>query len=738
MYKKIIIFFTVFSFVFSPLAVLAQAEFNPNFIISDSEVQDSNCWSRNDIQQFLSARGSYLSNYSCADVSGTVKSAADIIYDAAQTYSINPKFLLVTLQKEQSLVTDDSPTQKQLDWATGYAVCDSCSMDDPAIQNHKGFGNQVDNAAGIIRWYYDNTDKSFVKKKDQLVYIDNTQVVPQSWATAFLYTYTPHLHGNKNFWRIWDTWFGQVYPNGSLLKSASTSEIWLLQDGVRRKFKNMSALITRADPKMAIIVPDIELNNYNIGSEISFPNYSLLKSPSGIYLLDYDILRPFESETLVNRMGYNPEEIIEVPDADLVGYIKGATITASTTAPQGVVYQIAELGNNYYLLKDNILRPVLDKRVIEINYGKLKVEKHKLKDLAGIEVQNNLLSFKDGTLIKIDEFNKIYVIENGKRRPIVDDETFYGLGYKKENVITVSLKNADIIPTGEPLYLNASLLSNREKYLGDSEGVVSDLCASTLPAYVIAEYPSGRIISGKNIDSVRPIASITKIMTAYEALNQGFKLTKTTTYSAKKYDSTGSPLKLTGGQKILNSDILAGALIASANNAARVLAQVNGLTESDFVAAINKRLSEWGADSTKISDPTGLSEKNVSTARDLLKIFTKTLKNDTIKSMLTKKTYQLKTVYETVKGKKKPLTISNTNLLFPQQNSYNILASKTGYTDEAGSTLIMLIENAKTKKQYLIVTLGNSNYAKRFEEPSRLSDWAIKNAPSTTVKITTN
>ncbi|MEN9378840.1 MAG: hypothetical protein RJB15_518, partial [Pseudomonadota bacterium] len=56
------------------------------------------------------------------------------------------------LQKEQSLVTDDTPTQKQLDWAAGYGVCDACSMNDPSLQRFRGFAIQTRRAAGIMRY----------------------------------------------------------------------------------------------------------------------------------------------------------------------------------------------------------------------------------------------------------------------------------------------------------------------------------------------------------------------------------------------------------------------------------------------------------------------------------------------------------------------------------------------------------------------------------------------------------
>jgi len=713
-----------FSFLLSPVSSFAQTTtFNPNFIISDTEIQDVGAWNTIDIQQFLESKGSYLRNFTAEDVSGTPKKAADIIYDAAKTYQINPKFLLVTLQKEQSLVTDDSPSQKQLDWATGYAVCDSCSMSDPDIQDHKGFGKQVDNAAGLMRWYYDNKNQGFVKKKDVPTIIDGTEVIPQSWATAFLYTYTPHFHGNQNFRRIWDTWFSQIYPDGSLLKAASSTETWLIQNGQKRKFKSQTVLISRADPKMIITVPDVELDNYPAGPEISFSNYSILRVGATTYLLDYDTLRPFASDEVVRQLGYNPQEIDEVTQTDIAGYTIGTAINADTTAPQGVIYQITDLNNSYYLLKDSILTPITDKRIVDVNYKTLKIEKHKLKDLTKYEVANLPSQFQDGTLLKIDGSNKIYVMEKGKKRRIADDDTFTAIGYKKSNVVTISMITASNIFDGEPIYLNAGLLSSKNKFLGDNEAPVSDLFGiKKSKSYLVAEYPSGKIIAGKDIDTRRPIASLTKLLTAYEALSQDYNLKKTTTYKKASFASYDNPLKLVDGEKLNNKDIFASMLISSVNNAARMVAKSTGLSEGNFIDKMNNRLEDWGADNTTLADVTGLSDKNVSTPRDLLKIFTKVLGNATIKDTISETEYSFKELVNKNSVKTHYLKTTNKIVTIPGRN-YRVLGSKTGYTDEAGAVLIMHIESKVNKKQYVIITMGNSDYNKRFDEPNSIGKW---------------
>ena len=112
--------------------------------------------SQAEVQTFLTQYGGAISTMSLTDKNGNSKSAAEIIFNAGQEHKISPKYLLVKLQKEQSLITETSPSQKQLDGATGYGITDGCGWDCEMYKNNQGFGKQVDSAAGIIRWYYDN------------------------------------------------------------------------------------------------------------------------------------------------------------------------------------------------------------------------------------------------------------------------------------------------------------------------------------------------------------------------------------------------------------------------------------------------------------------------------------------------------------------------------------------------------------------------------------------------------
>jgi hypothetical protein len=455
--RQLIIFLVSLSLLVAPISPAFAVEpdgFDPNFLISDEEIQNWQSMTRADIQAFLKDYDSYLAGFRAEDIKGARRTAADIIYRAALEHRINPKYILVKLQKEQSLITSKSPTQKQLDWATGYGICDSCSMNDPTLQKHKGFAVQVDSCASVIRWYYDNLHKeSWIKKDNQTYNIDGISVRPVNLATAFLYTYTPHILGNRNFWNLWQKWFDQVYPDGSLVRGSESSSVYLIQNGEKRLFKSMSALATRFNPDLIINIPERELKSYEEGSPISIPNYSILKSGYNYYLLDFDSLRPFASYQVVKNLGYHPDEIIEVSSADIAGYKTGRQITSGNSAPLGKIVEIKENKKLYYI-DNGKYYPLTDKKMLEINFPHLSVEPSSASQLHNIP-QGDPIKFKDGILLGIEGSNKIYVIENGKKRHIASESVFNGLGFSWDNIIWTDQFTGLNHETGQPIYLRS-------------------------------------------------------------------------------------------------------------------------------------------------------------------------------------------------------------------------------------------------------------------------------------------
>jgi hypothetical protein len=155
--------------------------------------------------------------------------AAGIIYRIAQSCGINPQVLLVLLQKEQTLVTDDWPWPTQYRSATGYGCPDTA----PCDSEYYGFFNQVYMAARQFKRYaaFPNNYNYRANANNYILYNPNAScggstVYIQNQATAGLYNYTPYqpnasalnnlygsgdscgAYGNRNFWRMFNDWFG--------------------------------------------------------------------------------------------------------------------------------------------------------------------------------------------------------------------------------------------------------------------------------------------------------------------------------------------------------------------------------------------------------------------------------------------------------------------------------------------------------------------------------------------------
>ena len=152
-----------------------------------------------DIQTFLNGQPGLLKSatFRPPDHNGVRKSAAQMIYDAAHAWGLSPKVILVTVQKEQALLSTPDPSQHDWDWAMGAGYTDS-----QIFTKDQGFGKQIwigtNNIAKLAAEWKPGMSKP----------IEGTNIVPADHATWGLYRYTPHFAGNMSFWMIWWRHFG--------------------------------------------------------------------------------------------------------------------------------------------------------------------------------------------------------------------------------------------------------------------------------------------------------------------------------------------------------------------------------------------------------------------------------------------------------------------------------------------------------------------------------------------------
>ena len=457
----------------------ASTEFDPSFLISDEELLNFNSMSVSQIQKFLESQHSYLATYKTTSSYGETKSAAEIIYDASvNNYdcdgvtlsdeptnaerkakckiigTVNPKFLLVLLQKEQSLISATNPTDNQLNWAAGYGCPDNyaCNI------YYKGFGKQVNSAALQFRWYMLNptrysyqAGKTYTfSNKYGVACSEDIKVTIQNTATAALYNYTPHVYnGNYNFWKLWNEYFPtQGYPDGTILKVGN--DYWLIQNGAKRKFASASVLSSRYNIAKAITVSESSLNAYDEGTIIKFSNYSIIMSPDGdLYLLVDNKKRLFSSNAVFKNMGYNIEEIQTASWADVNSYINGPELTIASAYPTGALLQNKKTGGVYFV-EEETKAPLIDKIFLTTKFkGKTiyPIDEEQLNKYQTVDP----VKFDDGELLKANNSPAVYLINDGKRRAFVSGEIFEGLGYNWSNVITVSEKVINLYADGDPI-----------------------------------------------------------------------------------------------------------------------------------------------------------------------------------------------------------------------------------------------------------------------------------------------
>ncbi len=423
--------------------------FNPNNIISDSTFVDRFSMNLDSVQSFL-GRG-FLSTYETFDFAGEKKSAAEIIYESSQRYGINPKVLLVLLQKEQSLITEQDPTEKQLDWATGYAVCDDCAMDDPRIARWKGFGKQVNSAAAqFIDGYLADIEEdgtAYGKYGPGVpLQVSGQTVIPENAATAALYAYTPHISGNKLFASLWDQWFSVNHPDGALMKSAERPEVYYIQNGTKRHITSYSVLVSRFDESLITIVSQSTIDSIPTGIAIQYPNYSLLMVNGGRFLIVDDTVRPFDSEESFRKFGFQEDELIDASYDDLEGYTYGDTITKYTQYPTGRLVKITESGSYYYL--EDGYRFYLNPALLNMQFKRYPVYKVASTELTQLR-DGGLMRMGNGYLVKAAESPDVYLMSDGKKRKIDSESAFAAFGWSASNIITVDAEFLNLHANGE-------------------------------------------------------------------------------------------------------------------------------------------------------------------------------------------------------------------------------------------------------------------------------------------------
>lgn len=254
--------------------------------------------------------------------------------------------------------------------------------------------------------------------------------------------------------------------------------------------------------------------------------------------------------------------------------------------------------------------------------------------------------------------------------------------------------------------------------------------ASETEAVYLFNADTGKTILNQNADQQQYVASLTKLMTALLLLESGKDLngevtvpTALTQEFRDIQNANGTTMGLRIGETVRRIDLLYGLLVASANDAASVIASdVSGGDLTAFVAQMNARAKELGCTDTTFSCVHGLYDYgNVSTAEDLAKIAAACYANETYMQAANTLTYTL----PATNLHQNERTIKSTNLMLDPEYAYHrdyVRGMKTGFTTLAGRCFVTVAQ--QDGHTYGLVVLG-SDMNNIYRECAEILDWAF-------------
>lgn len=233
---------------------------------------------------------------------------------------------------------------------------------------------------------------------------------------------------------------------------------------------------------------------------------------------------------------------------------------------------------------------------------------------------------------------------------------------------------------------------------------------------------TGEVVYAKHPDTLTPIASITKLMTAMVVLDAQQPLSELISISHEDIDTLkGTRSRLTLGLTLTRGEMLLLALLSSENRAASALARHYPGGRDVFIAKMNEKAASLGMKNSRFLDSTGLNPGNVSTPRELALMVQAAHQYTTIKQYSTSVEYSF-----TSNLNSKPMAFHNTNPLVKNDN-WAIGVSKTGYISEAGRCLVM---QASIGNAPVVMVLMDSNGKNtRVGDALRVRKW-LENNPA--------
>jgi len=476
-----------------PLFAAAQTvdpAFNPGSLISDAAFSDTQTFGgAAGIQKFLEIRASVLANTDPAFLVGlkepnaillkqalddpepslpSLRTAAQLIWDASQSTGLNPQVILVTMEKEEGLIDQQYKSPQAQATAIDHAMGFNCGDAVGCWNLFPGFyyqlfgnldssGNRYLGAAKSLMKSFSTTggrgpaQNGSISKVGQTIIIDNTlggydnisaqeNVTLSDNATAALYRYTPHVfNGNYNFWKFFQAWF--KYPNGTLVALAGGADTYVIEDGSKQLVPNFVAQARGLNIAGKVVISPNEYADYPTGTVYGPADNTVIKTPDGqTYVFIAGTKHP-ASDFVISQRGLSSSSALAVGVNDAGLFTNGTvlppkdgTIIRGQTKPAVYLVQNGEI-----------------KMFSSYTFAQNKIKAKQIVLVPDAEVatytQNGFVPPKDGTAFKSSDSSTVYLMQDGLARPLTL-EIIKNRGIKQKDIAVLAKDEVGSLPLG--------------------------------------------------------------------------------------------------------------------------------------------------------------------------------------------------------------------------------------------------------------------------------------------------
>ncbi len=259
--------------------------------------------------------------------------------------------------------------------------------------------------------------------------------------------------------------------------------------------------------------------------------------------------------------------------------------------------------------------------------------------------------------------------------------------------------------------------------IGTAIGAVEELGpVITAESAVVIDGASGAVLFGKRPYTVRPLASITKLIGALTVVRDEPDFTALIEVIPNDIPEEGHTI-LRPGDTVTSADLLTAMLVRSDNGAARALVRGHEALEGVFPEIAERVARSVGAPTVRFKDPAGLSPENVGTAIDAARVLRAALEDQAIATRLRMD----RATIDAHQPQRRALSVVTTNRLLRDgvAHAFRITGGKTGYLDESGYNLALAVERGG--HEVIVVILGSTSDDDRFRDARVLADWTFKN-----------